>query len=131
MHELSIARNLVDVASQHISHLGPGRVACIRLKVGVLSCVHRDSLLFSFDLVTADTPLAGTRLEIEALPILIYCAACDQMRELPGIQSFRCPECNTPSGDIRQGRELDVESIEWVGMDSSDAETPIPEEASS
>lgn len=32
--------------------------------------------------------------------------------ELPGIQRFRCPHCDTPSGDIRQGRELEIESIE-------------------
>jgi hypothetical protein len=32
--------------------------------------------------------------------------------DLPGIQSLACPACGTTSGDIRAGRELDLESLE-------------------
>jgi len=27
------------------------------------------------------------------------------------LHRFRCPVCDTPSGDIRQGRDLEIESI--------------------
>jgi hydrogenase nickel incorporation protein HypA/HybF len=43
--------------------------------------------------------------------VTIWCAACHREVELPGIQSLACPACGTPSGDIRAGRELDLESI--------------------
>lgn len=131
MHELSIASHLVEIATQHIQDLGSVRVERIRLKIGALSCVHPDSLLFSFGLVTAETTLAGAELHIESLPILIYCKSCDAVRELPGVQSFRCPTCQTLSADIRQGRELDIDSIEYVEMEPSKPAALIATEASS
>lgn len=114
MHELSIANNLVSIALEHVANSGNVRVQQINLRIGALSCVHRDALLFSFDLITAGTPLAGAVLHITDLPIVIYCPKCEMQKELPGVQVFRCPTCQTPSADVRQGRELDIESIEIV-----------------
>jgi Zn finger protein HypA/HybF involved in hydrogenase expression len=45
--------------------------------------------------------------------------------ELPGIQRLACPACGTPTGDIRAGRELDLETIEVVDADPAS----VPEEA--
>jgi hydrogenase nickel incorporation protein HypA/HybF len=58
------------------------------------------------------TMLDGSRLVIQEVPIVIFCTSCSAERELPGVQRFRCPVCDTPSGDIRRGRELEVASIE-------------------
>ncbi len=113
MHELSIAHSIVEIAKQQLTS-PTERVRSIRLRIGALSCVHRDSLYFSFDLITADTPLAGAKLLIDELPIVVFCPNCEALRELPGIQSFTCPACGTRTADLRQGRELDVESIEVV-----------------
>jgi len=33
------------------------------------------------------------------------------------VQSFRCPRCGELCGEIRQGRELEIESIEIDEMD--------------
>ncbi len=88
------------------------QVRSLHLRIGALSCVHRDALLFSFELAAQGTRLDGATLEIESVPVEIYCAACEQAIQLEGIQSFRCPRCGTPSGDIRAGRELDLVAIE-------------------
>ena len=112
MHELSIAQNLVEIATEHLSGAGDVPVIAIRLRVGALSCVHRDALEFSYELVTAETPLAGSRLIVEEIPVTIHCPTCNCVKELPGIQSFRCPDCDMPSADIRSGKELELESIE-------------------
>jgi hydrogenase nickel incorporation protein HypA/HybF len=87
-------------------------VAAVTLKIGALSCVHGDALRFSFNLVREGTPLAAAELRIVTVPVVIWCAACGREVALPGIQKLACPECGTPSGDIRAGRELDLESIE-------------------
>jgi hydrogenase nickel incorporation protein HypA/HybF len=76
--------------------------------------VHEDALRFSFSLVREGTPLADAELRIVTVPVAIWCAACGREVTLPGIQKFACPECGTPSGDIRAGRELDLESIELI-----------------
>lgn len=119
MHELSIANNLVEIATEHAQQAGAASVRSITLQIGALSCVHEDALQFSFELVTRDTMLAGATLEIERLPVKVFCEPCNQEVELPGIQIFRCPQCNTPSADIRQGKELDIQSIEIVELEPS------------
>lgn len=113
MHELSIANSLVELVEQQVAEDELASIRCIKLRIGALSCVHRDSLLFCFNLVTQDTMLRESKLEIETVPVEIYCSTCQSVQLLPGIQSFRCPACGTASGDIRQGRELELHSIEF------------------
>jgi Zn finger protein HypA/HybF involved in hydrogenase expression len=38
--------------------------------------------------------------------------ACGQDVEIASLQSFRCSRCDEPVSDLRQGRELEIESIE-------------------
>ncbi len=113
MHELSIATNLVELVTQHLP-AGGAKVQSVRLRIGALSCVHADALRFSFELVTEGTLLQGAALAIDTVPISIYCKNCDSIEAIEGIQSFRCPRCETPSADIRSGQELDLESIELI-----------------
>jgi hydrogenase nickel incorporation protein HypA/HybF len=112
MHELSIAYSLVELASESAKEAGAARVKAVHLRLGALSGVVRGALEFSYEIATEGTPLAGSKLFVTELPVRIYCAKCDRVSDLPSVQKFRCPVCGEPSGDVRQGRELEVESIE-------------------
>jgi hydrogenase nickel incorporation protein HypA/HybF len=118
MHELSIAHRLVEMATEALASNdagdddGPWKVSAVHLRLGRLAGVAGESLEFCYDLATQDTPLEGSRLIIHDVPVVGFCATCDRDVELPDVQRFRCPDCDTPCGDIRQGRELDLESIE-------------------
>lgn len=112
MHELSIAYSLVEMASRAAEDAGVTRVEAVRLRLGALAGVVKEALLFSYDVATEGTILAGSRLEIEEVPVALYCPACDAISTLETIQLFCCPRCGTPSGDIRQGRELELISLE-------------------
>ena len=118
MHELSIASSLVDLVTQQLQEAGAVRARAVRLRIGALSCVHRDALLFSFQLVTEGTPLEGAILEIESVPVTVYCAKCEAIVALENIQRFRCPVCETASADIRSGQELELHSIEFESADA-------------
>lgn len=114
MHELSIASAIVE----QVAGLGPEvagrRIAAVTLRVGRLASVHEDALRFSFDVVRRGTPLDRADLRIVDVPVRIWCPTCAAEVALPGIQPFACPACGTRSGDIRAGRELDLESIEFA-----------------
>jgi len=112
MHELSIVHSIVETAEASARQANALRVLKVNLRVGVLSGVVKDSLLFCYEFSTQDTMLEGSSLEIEVLPVIIHCSQCQEDRELPDIQRFRCPVCDTPSGDLRQGRELEIGSLE-------------------
>ena len=111
MHELSIANSLVEIATEQARAAGAETIQAINLRIGALSCVHQSALEYSYELITKDTMLEGSTLNIVDVPVSIYCPDCDKEVELPGIQKFRCPQCDTPSADIRQGKELEIDSI--------------------
>jgi hydrogenase nickel incorporation protein HypA/HybF len=112
MHELGIAHNLVEIACHAAAAAEVKRVAAVHVRLGTLSGVVKDALMFSYDIAAAGTILEGSHLEIEELPVTIYCSTCNKTVVLPGIQDFCCPHCGTPTTDIRQGRELEVVSLE-------------------
>lgn len=112
MHELSIATAVIDEVTRQVAAAGGGRVRSITLRIGRLSMIQAGTLRGCFELAAADTALAGARLECVDVPVRIWCPACRAERELPGIQRLACPACGRPCGDIRAGRELDLESIE-------------------
>ena len=111
MHELSIAMGIVDAAMDEARQRGV-HVSAVHLRLGALSGVVKDALLFSYEVACQDTPLAGSRLIVEEVPVVVFCLGCDDTRELSSVRSFLCPECNRPTMDIRQGKELEVFALE-------------------
>ena len=112
MHELSIIASIVDTVTESVAAYKGARVVEVRLRVGALASVVEDSLQFCFGIATEGTALAGSRLVVKTLPVVMHCAGCDADVELDGVQSFRCPRCGEPCFDLRQGRELEIEAIE-------------------
>lgn len=112
MHELSIAYSLVEAANTAALEAGASRVELVHIRLGMLAGVVKDALLFSFDIAAEGSLLAGAQLLIEDVPVRIFCVHCQAEAELPSVQSFRCPRCNTPSGQIVSGRELEIVGLE-------------------
>ena len=112
MHELSIALSIVEMATKEVARHGGSEVKAVHLKLGHLSGVVKDALLFSFEVACEDTPLRGSRLIIEEAPVVVYCQACCQERTLPSIQHFCCPVCDMPTMEVLKGRELEVTALE-------------------
>ncbi len=112
MHELSIAKNLIEMAESAASSAEATRVTQLNLQIGRLSGVVNDALLFCFDIAAQGTLVDGATLEIEMLPTIIHCTVCGQDSELPTVQRFRCPRCDSSSVNMTQGRELELVSIQ-------------------
>ncbi len=112
MHELSIVESVVEAVTETAAKYPGARVKSVKLRVGVLAAVVQESLEFCCELATVGTPLAGAALVVKAVPIVVHCAACGRVSEVEGVQSLRCPNCGELAADLRQGRELEIESIE-------------------
>lgn len=111
MHELSIAMSLVDLAQEEAGRQG-GRVCALHLRVGALAGVVPEALLASYEMACFETPLAGSRLIIEEVPVVVFCPHCQVQRPLGSVQLFCCPECGTPTPQVDQGRELELVAME-------------------
>ena len=112
MHELSIALELVDVASAELEKTGATRVIALHLKVGPLSGVVKDALLFSFDAAIIGTSLQGARLQIHETTVSAWCAACEKQQVLTDVARRRCPVCQAPTPHLTAGDELELVTLE-------------------
>jgi hydrogenase nickel incorporation protein HypA/HybF len=121
MHELSIAMSIVEAAQEEAQRRGV-RVNAVHLRLGALSGVVKDALLFSFEMACQDTPLEGSQLIVEDLPVIVFCAQCQKEQTLNSVQLFACPGCGTPTMDVRQGKELEVFALEVEDEEVKEAE---------
>jgi hydrogenase nickel incorporation protein HypA/HybF len=112
MHELSIAMSIVDLVEEEAAERGGAAINAIHLRLGALAGVVKDALLFSWDVACEGTSVAGSRLVIEEVPILMYCPACRGPRKPESMQWLVCPECRSPVSEVLQGRELQVVAME-------------------
>jgi hydrogenase nickel incorporation protein HypA/HybF len=66
---------------------------------------------------TQNTFLAGAQLIIQETPLIAFCHPCQQEYQPEiGIQ-YACPTCKSPMDDIRSGRELKIDRIEYHEAD--------------
>jgi hydrogenase nickel incorporation protein HypA/HybF len=112
MHELSIAMSIVDMAQEEAERHGGAQVQAVHLKLGRLTGVVKEALLSSYELACEATPLEGSRLLIEEIPVEVFCPKCEAPRLVDSIQWFCCPECGTPTANILRGKELEVVALE-------------------
>ena len=119
MHELSIVSSIVDSVTETLTSYPGARVKEVRLRVGALASVIEDSLQFCYGIATEGTALEGSALVVKILPVRMHCDKCAQDVEIASLQSFRCPRCEEPVMDMRQGRELEIDSIEIDEVEES------------
>jgi hydrogenase nickel incorporation protein HypA/HybF len=112
MHELSVAANIVEIATEEAARRGCAHVLALHLKLGQLSGLAKEALIFSWEAVCEDTPLKGARLVIEEEPVVVYCPACQAEKTLPSAQAFVCPVCGVPTPQVLRGRELEIVALE-------------------
>jgi hydrogenase nickel incorporation protein HypA/HybF len=112
MHELSIAMSIVEMAEEESASRGNAQILAVHLRLGPLSGVVKEALLSSYEMACASTPLAGSQLLIEEVPVEVFCPRCKTRVRVSSIQWMACPECGTPTPEVLQGRELEVTALE-------------------
>lgn len=112
MHELSLALNIIDIASEEAERRGGVGVNAVYLRLGPLAGVVKEALVSAFELARGDTPLCNSELLIEDVPLVVFCPTCQAERNLGSIQDFCCPDCGLPCGDVISGRELEIVALE-------------------
>ena len=112
MHELSIAMSIVEMAQEEAERQGNAQVQSVYLRLGLLTGVVKEALLSSYEMACAETPLEGSTLVIEEIPVAVFCPKCDAPRLVESIQWFCCPECGTPTPKVLRGKELEVVALE-------------------
>ena len=103
MHELSIALSLIEAVEAKARELGIERVTGVHLRVGSFSGVVPDALRFTWEAATAETVAERSVLQIEEVPLVVYCETCGGEREPHAGAGVACPSCENPARRIMRG----------------------------
>lgn len=110
MHELSIARALLELAARHLP-AGGVVVRGVRVAVGGASGIVPEALDLAFRAAAADTRFAGARLTIEPVPGRSRCADCGTEFAFAGLLG-QCPACGALGGELLAGDGIELRAIE-------------------
>jgi hydrogenase nickel incorporation protein HypA/HybF len=109
LHELSICGSIADIAAGYAA----GRpVDVIHVRVGQLRQVVPDTLMYCWDLVSGQTPLAGSRIVVETVPARIKCRACAHVTEIGPVLVIACGACGGSDAEVVSGEEFLITSLE-------------------
>lgn len=119
MHELAVTEEIINT----VTEASNGRkVKTIEIVIGDLSSFIDESIRFYFDLLTKSTPLEGASLLFKRIPVKLRCYNCQ--KEFNPDETFLCPYCGSLGGDVIEGREFYIESIEVEDEDRDSKEYP-------
>jgi hydrogenase nickel incorporation protein HypA/HybF len=122
MHETDMTKALIlTVKDWWDSQPEPVEISHVHLTVGQFTCVEPVSLQFTFEVQIRNTFLDKAALVIRETPLIAFCHHCQQEYQ-PGIGvQYACPDCRSPMEDIRSGRELKIDRIEYTCASSAQA----------
>ncbi len=115
MHETDMTKALIltieDWLADQPDH---PPVKTVYLTVGEFAGVEPASLQFAFQVQRQNTCVSTAALVIENIPLVAFCHPC-QREYRPQIgQQYSCPTCNSPMEEIRSGRELKIDRLEFM-----------------
>jgi hydrogenase nickel incorporation protein HypA/HybF len=110
MHEMSIAMNVIELASAAARAESAGSITSIELQVGELAGVMVEALEFCFEAAAKGTPAEDARLEIVAVPGEANCSRCGKISPADSFGS-PCRHCGAYLFDIIKGKDLRIHAI--------------------
>lgn len=111
MHELAICGSIAEIVTRRAADR---RVTAIYLRIGRLRQVVPETLVYCWDLISADTELDGAALELEEVPASIVCKTCAATGVLGDLPLFVCSACGGVDLDVVSGDEFMITAIDLV-----------------
>jgi hydrogenase nickel incorporation protein HypA/HybF len=113
MHEMSLAEGVLTVIQDAARAQGFKKVRTVWLEIGQLAAVERESLRFSFDVVTRGSLADGAALEIVDVPGAAWCMKCSEPVAVAE-RGEPCPRCGSYQLQVTAGTEMRVKELEVV-----------------
>jgi hydrogenase nickel incorporation protein HypA/HybF len=77
MHEYSLAHSLLESLLQHLKERPvDGRITAVHVRKEELLILSEEALAEAWRILSEGTPLAGSELKIEPVPVKVRCGSC-------------------------------------------------------
>ena len=110
MHELSLANEVIDLASREAKKNNIDLVKEIVIEIGDLSGVEADTFKSALEMIVKDTILEHAELQLIRTSGKGKCNSCDREFEMKNRLDV-CPLCSCFPSEISGGQEFRVLSI--------------------
>lgn len=113
MHELSIMKDVLEVALEYAEKNDVKKIRKIGLSIGALATVVPDWAQMFFEYVAKDTVAENAELEIETIPARIRCRSCGAETEMDiNNLLYACNQCDSRAIELISGREFRITHME-------------------
>ena len=111
MHELSATQGILNVSLRHAEAANATRIVAIDVVIGQLSSFVDDAVQMYWDIISEGTIACGATLHFRRIPAQIQCQQCRNVYPL-NTPDFICPTCGGVCGEVINGDQFYVESID-------------------
>ncbi len=113
MHELSIAVNIVEIATEEAAKASAKTVLKLELEIGKMSGVMPEALEMAMQEAIQSSILRNTDIHYHYIDAIAACTEC--CHEFPQEDVLvTCPVCNSTKTHLIKGKELNIKSMEIV-----------------
>ncbi len=113
MHEVSIALGMVDELMKIARQNNAKKITNVKLKIGRMSGIVTDSLIFAFDAIKPEYPmLSESEIIIEEVPLVYKCNECHISFNTDDIYFPACANCKSYNLKLVSGEEQHIENVE-------------------
>jgi hydrogenase nickel incorporation protein HypA/HybF len=111
MHELSLCGAIAEIVSRRA---GDRRVEVVHLQIGQLRQVVPDALTFCWSMLTENTDLHGSTLDVDRVAAVLICRTCGVRGALAEPPAFACIACGGVDVAVEAGEEFAVTALDLV-----------------
>lgn len=124
MHEFSVMSQIVDSILDEAGKRGAKRIEQVDLDIGEYTMLGEEQLRFAYEVLSKDTMLEGSKLQVGRIPGRIRCPSCGFEGPVPVVADaphritpvLECPMCRSPA-EIIEGRECVIRRVRMVVPD--------------
>lgn len=136
MHELALAEAVITSALESAEREGIETITRIQVRIGELQQIQREVFEFALKelMPAAESRIAQATIEVETESARLRCRACDHaftLQDTSGPRDhdeaeaihfipelahgfLRCPRCQSPDFEVREGRGVTIHSLEGI-----------------
>lgn len=108
MHELSLTKNLLDIA---LKHAGAKPIRHVNLLIGEFSDEREEAIRFYWDDLARDSSAHGAELHFQRVEAEMQCLVCERVFH-PEEEDSLCPACGSHRLNLLRGDDVRLESID-------------------
>ncbi len=111
MHEGNFTKQIVDKILKILKEQSSGKPKRVKVRVGEVFHLIKDSVLFHYELITKGTELEGVALDLQEDHVDVECNDCHKIGPVQDHHLLMCSHCQSLNVRPVKGTEIYIDEI--------------------